>query len=185
MPNPTATSSHSHTAASIPLSLPGLSSSPVPTQSNLNPTSATPTPLAPPAAPTPDRPCAPLTAGPPRWPSSCRASRASSTASPCACACPACPRSPCPPRAHEDLDVLHVRRAHEELHLDARAVDDVPEEEGRVRAAPPDREHDARERCRRVVRRHLQDRARQDALRMPFPEPCQKLELFGREEALW
>ena len=89
-----------------------------------------------------------------------------------------------PASAHEDLDDLDMRGTHEELHLDARAVDDIAEEEGRVGAAPAYREENASEGCRGVLGRHLENGTREDAFWVSLSKAGEEFKLFGGQDTL-
>lgn len=65
-----------------------------------------------------------------------------------------------------DLDVLHMRRVHEELHLDARALYHVSHHERRVRTPSSHRHEHAREHARYMLERDAQHRPRQESLRV-------------------
>ena len=89
-------------------------------------------------------------------------------------------------RPRDDDDVLDVGRVDEELHLDARALHHVPEDERRVGPAPPHRDEHAGERRRRVREVDGQHGPRPDAVGVVFREErAHDVLLFcGRERLL-
>ena len=68
--------------------------------------------------------------------------------------------SPSSTRMLNDLNPFHIRWVHKELHLHARLLHDVPEDERRVGSAAADREEHSRERERRLLHEHGEYRAR-------------------------
>jgi len=88
-------------------------------------------------------------------------------------------------RPRDDHDLLDVRRVDKELHLDARALHHVPEDEGRVRPTPPHRDEHAGEGRRCVREVDGEHRAGTDAVGVRSREEgADQCLLFGGRERL-